>query len=113
LIGQLQIKLPRDLARKLIVISMKLATGYCSPYAARELEEAIDAVPDRERKAFEKEWKMVREHKHWPRMPCEDEDRQPASRPPRYIRKRPSTEPDWPATCDGDVRDSMRTCSVQ
>jgi hypothetical protein len=81
LIGQFQVKLPRDLARKLIVISMKLATGYCSLYAAKELEEAIDAVPDRERKAFEKEWKMVREHKHWPRMPDRKDDGSPAGKP--------------------------------
>jgi hypothetical protein len=81
LIDQLEVKLPRDLARKLIVISMKLATGYCSPYAAKEFEEAIEAIPDRDQKTFEKEWKMVREHKHWPRMPGREEDGPPRQKP--------------------------------
>lgn len=75
LIDQLEVKLPRDLARKLIVISMKLATGYCSPYAAQELEEAIEALPESTRKIFEKEWQTVRQHAHWPRMP---KDKDPA-----------------------------------
>lgn len=69
LIDRLAAKLPQELARKLIVVSMKLATGYCSPYAARELEDAIAEVPDGARKSFEAEWKVVREHPHWPRMP--------------------------------------------
>lgn len=73
LMDQLAAKLPPELARKLIVISMKLATGYCSPYAARELEEAIAEVPDSARKSFEGEWKLVREHPHWPRMPHDGE----------------------------------------
>jgi hypothetical protein len=80
LIGQLEVKLPRDLARKLIVISMKLATGYCSPYPVKELEEAIEALPGREQKLFEKEWKMVREHKHWPCMPRRQDEGRPAGR---------------------------------
>jgi hypothetical protein len=77
LIDQLEVKLPRDLARKLIVISMQLATGYCSPYAAQELEEAIEALPESTRKIFEKEWQTVRQHAHWPRMP-RTKDKDPA-----------------------------------
>lgn len=69
LIDELELKLPRDLARKLIAISMKLATGYCSPYPVKEFEDPIQALPTSEVRKFEKEWKSVREHEHWPRMP--------------------------------------------
>jgi hypothetical protein len=69
LIDELEAKLPRDLARKLIVISMKLSTGYCSPYATRDFEEAVDSLPTAETRGFASEWKKVREHKQWPRMP--------------------------------------------
>lgn len=66
---KLEERLPSELRRKLIVISMKLATGWCSPYAAREFEDEIDKLPAQERKTFEKEWKLVREHEAWPRLP--------------------------------------------
>jgi hypothetical protein len=81
LIDQLEVKLPRDLARKLIVISMKLATGYCSPYDAKEFEEAIESIPDRDRKVFGKEWKLVREHRHWPRIPRSEDKGTPMGKP--------------------------------
>lgn len=42
LIDELEARLPRDLARTLIVIPMKLSTGYCSPYATRDFEEAVE-----------------------------------------------------------------------
>jgi hypothetical protein len=61
----LEAKLPRELARQLIV-SMKIATGWCSPYLAKEFETEVSNLPDQERKGFEKEWKAVREHEAWP-----------------------------------------------
>jgi hypothetical protein len=66
---KLEARLPSELRRKLIVISMKLATGWCSPYPAREFEDEIDKLPAQERKTFEKEWELVREHEAWPRLP--------------------------------------------
>lgn len=66
---RLEAKLPPELARKLIVLSMKTATGWCSPYAAREFEDEIEKLPAGVRKKFEKEWKLVREHEAWPRLP--------------------------------------------
>ncbi len=62
----LETKLPPDLARKLIVISMKIATGWCSPHLTKEFAADIDKLTDEERKPFEKEWKAVREHRAWP-----------------------------------------------
>jgi len=62
----LEAKLPRELARKLIIISMKLTTGWCSPYETNEFETQVDKLPEQERKPFEKEWKVVREHEAWP-----------------------------------------------
>lgn len=59
-------KLPQELARKLIVISMKIATGWCSPHLAEEFEAEIDRLSERQRRRFEKEWKAVREHAAWP-----------------------------------------------
>lgn len=82
LIDQLEPKLPRDVARKLIVVSIKLATGYCSPYAAREVEEAIEALPESTRKGFEPQWKAVRTHKCWPRMPGAGQEALPKDRAP-------------------------------
>lgn len=78
LMEELEVKLPRELARMLIVLSMKLSTGYCSPYAAKEFEEALAALPTGEIRPFEAEWKKVREHKHWPRLPRP----QPSKTPP-------------------------------
>jgi hypothetical protein len=62
----LEENLPNGLARKLISISMKVATGWCSPYLAREFEAEIQKLPERERRRFDKEWKLVREHDAWP-----------------------------------------------
>jgi hypothetical protein len=73
-IKALQEKLPLELKRKLIVISMKLATGWCSPYQAQEFEAEIDKLPAEERKEFEKEWKRVREHEAWPHLPAGKEE---------------------------------------
>jgi hypothetical protein len=70
----LEEKLPLELRRKLIIISMKLATGWCSPYQAREFEIEIDKLPAEERKKFEKEWERVREHEAWPRLPAGKEE---------------------------------------
>ena len=66
---ELEAKLPSELRRKLIIISMKLATGWCSPCPAREFEDKIDKLSAQERKKFEKEWKLVREHEAWPYLP--------------------------------------------
>jgi hypothetical protein len=67
---KLEVKLPPELKRKLIIISMKLATGWCSPYLAVEFEEEIEKLSAGKRKQFEPEWKEVREHQSWPRMPA-------------------------------------------
>ena len=83
LIDELEVRLPRELARELILISMKLSTGYCSPYAAREFEEAVASLSATEIRAFAAEWKKVREHKHWPRMPKPQQDKaSPETAPP-------------------------------
>jgi hypothetical protein len=62
----LEAKLPRELARQLVIISIKIATGWCSPYLAKEFETELGKLPEQERKDFEKEWKAVREHEAWP-----------------------------------------------
>jgi hypothetical protein len=62
----LELKLPGELSRQLIIISMKIATGWCSPYLAKEFEAEVSKLPDQQRKGFEKEWKAVREHEAWP-----------------------------------------------
>lgn len=62
----LEAKLPKELARQLIIISMKIATGWCSPYPVKEFETELGKLPEQERKDFEKEWKAVREHEAWP-----------------------------------------------
>jgi hypothetical protein len=69
LIDKLKSKVPSELARKLSIISMKLSTGYCSPFLTKEFEEEINKLPEKEQQKFEKEWKRVREHNQWPRMP--------------------------------------------
>lgn len=63
---KLESKLPSDLARKLIVISIKLSTGYCSPLPAKELEDEINKLPENDARKFQEEWKRVREHPEWP-----------------------------------------------
>lgn len=64
----LEAKLPRELARQLIIISMNIATGWCSPYRVKEFETELGKLTEQERKDFEKEWKAVREHEAWPTM---------------------------------------------
>jgi hypothetical protein len=75
LMDELEPKLPPELKRKLIIISMKLATGWCSPYLAVEFEDEIGKLSADTRRGFETEWKAVREHKSWPRMPQPKSDR--------------------------------------
>lgn len=92
LIEELQVKLPSDLARKLSVISMKLYFGYCSPFEVKGLEDGIAGLRDPERKPFENEWKKVREHKCWPRMPHPKNGGAPKGRAPSSSGK-PSSKP--------------------
>ena len=66
LMEKLEEKLPPELARRLIIISMKLSTGFCSPQETREFTDDIEKLPESERKKFEKEWKEVREHPEYP-----------------------------------------------
>jgi len=66
LMEKLEEKLPPELARRLIIISMKLSTGFCSPQETREFTAEIEKLPENERKKFEKEWKEVREHPEYP-----------------------------------------------
>jgi hypothetical protein len=80
LMDALEAKLPRELARSLIVIRMKIATGWCSPYQAKEFEGEVEKLSERERKHFEKEWKLVREHDAWP---CVAARKQSGSSPPK------------------------------
>jgi len=80
LMDVLEVKLPRELARKLIVISMKIATGWCSPHLTKEFETEVDKLPEQERKRFEKEWKPVREHDAWP---CVIAGKRAGSAPPK------------------------------
>jgi hypothetical protein len=76
---RLQAKLPPELARKLIVLSMKIATGWCSPSEAQELAGEIDKLPPGERKKFEKEWGLVQEHEAWPRQPRHEKKKDSAA----------------------------------
>jgi len=69
-------KLPQELARKLVVISMKIATGWCSPHLAQEFEAEVDKLPERQRRRFEKEWKAVREHPAWPTVSAREQTSQ-------------------------------------
>ena len=66
LVDQLKNKLPQDLQRCLLIISMKIYTGYCSPHTVREFEDAVNALPAHELASFENEWKRLREHPEWP-----------------------------------------------
>lgn len=66
LINNLKPKLPPELSRRLAVISMKIATRWCSPYLAADFERDVNARPAGERQRFEKEWKLVRAHEAWP-----------------------------------------------
>ncbi len=69
-IDALEQKLPKELSRKLIVISMKISTGWCSPYLTKEFEDELNKLPRGERRRFEKQWKLVREHEAWPTLPA-------------------------------------------
>lgn len=62
----LQRKLPKELQRKLLIISMKLSTGWCSPHYAKEFEDDVNKLSPGQRRRFEKQWKLVREHPEWP-----------------------------------------------
>ncbi|MGE5486492.1 MAG: hypothetical protein ACM3ZB_01570 [bacterium] len=73
LIGQLQQKLPSELERKLIIISMKISTGWCSPHDAKEFEDEVNKLSPGQQRRFEKEWKLVREHKAWPTVAVKSE----------------------------------------
>ncbi len=68
LIAALRPKLPPELSRRLAVISMKIATGWCDPHLTAEFEQDLNARPDNERRRFEAEWKRVRAHEAWPRL---------------------------------------------
>ena len=78
IMDKLEPKLPAELRRKLIVISMKLATGWCSPYLTVELEQEIEKLTVEEKKGLEPEWSEVKKHKAWPRMPPEAKPKKPS-----------------------------------
>ena len=63
---ELESKLPPELARKLMILSMRIASGYCSPYPVRDFEDDLAAVDPSVAKSFEAEWKRVKEHPLWP-----------------------------------------------
>jgi hypothetical protein len=63
---ELEAKLPSGLARKVMILSMRIASGYCSPYAVRDFEDELAAVDPAAAKLFEAEWKRVKEHPLWP-----------------------------------------------
>jgi len=67
LMEKLEEKLPPELARRLMIISMKLSTGFCSPQETRDFTADVENLPESDRKKFGKEWKQVREH---PEYPC-------------------------------------------
>jgi|GEM_PF-1132413 len=78
-IDDLQRKIPKELERKLLIISMKLQTGWCSPVYAREFEDEVNKLPPGERRRFEKEWKLVRGHPEWPTVASGEEPAGPAA----------------------------------
>jgi len=67
LMEKLEEKLPPELARRLMIFSMKLSTGFCSPQETRDFTADVENLPESDRKKFGKEWKQVREH---PEYPC-------------------------------------------
>lgn len=77
LMEKLEEKLPPELARRAIIISMKLSTGFCSPQETKDFTADIENLPEGERKKFEKEWKQVREH---PEYPCNKYKQTPATK---------------------------------
>ncbi len=66
LVDELEGKLPKDLQRRLMIISMKIYTGYCSPRIIKEFEDAVNALPEHELKRFKNEWRRMCEHSEWP-----------------------------------------------
>lgn len=80
-IAQLQRRLPGELERKLIIISMKIATGWCSPHYAKEFEDEVNKLSPGQRRRFEKEWKLVREHKAWPTVAVKPETKPEPAEP--------------------------------
>jgi hypothetical protein len=67
-IEKLQRRVPKDLQTDLAIISMKIATGYCSPYRVQEFEEALAALPKGKQRRFEKELADVQAHPLWPSL---------------------------------------------
>ncbi|MGH9628956.1 MAG: hypothetical protein ACRD7E_11580 [Bryobacteraceae bacterium] len=65
-IAKLQDKVPDELQTSLALISMKLATGYCSPYRVDRFEKRLAGLDHGEREKFAEEWKLVKEHPLWP-----------------------------------------------
>ena len=65
-IEDLQRRVPKDLRTDLMIISMKLSTGYCSPYRVQEFEDALDALPESKQRRFSKELAAVQSHPMWP-----------------------------------------------
>lgn len=81
-IDELQRKIPKELERKLLIISMKLQTGWCSPIYAKEFEDEVNKLSPGERRRFEKEWKLVRENPEWPTVASGEEPATPAAAKP-------------------------------
>lgn len=77
LIAALRPKLPPELSRRLAVIAMKIATGWCDPHLTAEFEQDLNARPGGERRRFEAEWKRVRAHEAWPRLKEDKPAREP------------------------------------
>jgi hypothetical protein len=67
-IEDLQRRIPKDLRTDLAIISMKLATGYCSPYRVREFEDALSALPKGKQGRFAKELTKVQSNPLWPSL---------------------------------------------
>ena len=67
-IEKLQRRIPKDLQTHLAIISMKLATGYCSPYRVQEFEDELTALPKGKQRRFAKELAAVQSHPLWPSL---------------------------------------------
>lgn len=67
-IEDLQRDIPKSLRTELMIISMKLATGYCSPYRVQRFEENLAKLDAGEKRKFAEELETVRAHPLWPSM---------------------------------------------
>ena len=67
-IEKLQRRIPKDLQTDLAIISMKLATGYCSPYRVQEFEDELAALPKGKQRRFAKELTELQSHPLWPSL---------------------------------------------